>query len=165
MQQLTFLLIFTADVLSFVYIHFCQLNDHHSLFFIHERLLTAHIRCQPISSRKTAGKSYSDINTSAIGVTGIETPPSIDNALKCTTDKVPCCRSLGDTSLIGEWYFPNHTLVPGQRSTDFFRSRGFEDGTVNLNRMSGATSPTGLFCCRLPDANDIEKTMCANIGE
>ena len=69
----------------------------------------------------------------------------------------------------GEWYFPDGTTVPiegeGENgATTFYRNRG-DDGSVNLNRLnSDVMSPTGLFCCEVPDANDINKTVCINIG-
>ena len=57
-------------------------------------------------------------------------------------------------------------MVPGlSTAVSFYRNRGFDDGTVNLNRLSGVMMPTGLFCCEVPDARDIMQTVCANIGE
>ena len=35
--------------------------------------------------------------------------------------------------------------------TTFYRNRG-DDGTVNLNRLNtNVITPTGLFCCEVPD--------------
>ena len=61
-------------------------------------------------------------------------------------------------------YTPDRTVVPGPSDVDFYRNRGFDDGTVNLNRNSGVMMPTGLFCCEVPDATDIVQTVCAEIG-
>ena len=60
-------------------------------------------------------------------------------------------------------------MVPVQAmATTFYRNRGpgARDGTVNLNRVStDVRSPTGQFCCEVPDANDINQHVCVNIGE
>ena len=46
----------------------------------------------------------------------------------------------------------------------FYRNRGY-DGTVNLNRhKTTITSPTGLFCCTVPNAQGKNQMLCANIG-
>ena len=63
-------------------------------------------------------------------------------------------------------YTPDRTMVPGPSTTvSFYRNRGSDDGTVNLNRNPGVMMPTGLFCCEVPNARDIMQTVCANIGE
>jgi hypothetical protein len=36
---------------------------------------------------------------------------------------------------------------------------------VRLNRRNNAMSPTGPFCCVVPDATSITKTTCIYIGE
>ena len=53
---------------------------------------------------------------------------------------------------MGEWYFPNGTIVPRNKeagSADFIR-RGFTH-QVWLNNRNNATTPTGSFECRVPD--------------
>ena len=68
----------------------------------------------------------------------------------------------------GEWYFPDGTLVPIlSEATSFYRNRGEgDDGTVNLMRTyENITSPTGLFCCKVPDADALDQVLCINIGE
>ena len=82
--------------------------------------------------------------------------------LQCITDRRPCCAG----ARIGQWRFPDGTLVPvlGAGATLFYRNRG-EDGTVNLNRLyTGVMMPTGLFCCEVPDAIDVDQTVCIDIG-
>ena len=92
-----------------------------------------------------------------------------NNGLQCITDKPNCCRV--NAIKIGEWYFPNGTAVPilgyGNNSAiTFYRNRGYNDSTVNLNRVSSnVMSPTGNFCCKVPDSVDINHTVCANISE
>lgn len=81
-------------------------------------------------------------------------------ALQCVTSKRPCCK----TSRTGQWYFPSGIEVSVEDSAQFFyRNRG-DDGTVNLNRVSeNVVSPTGQFCCVVPDSNDTIQTLCANV--
>lgn len=89
-----------------------------------------------------------------------------NSALKCITDKSPCCYSQNPRS--GEWYLPSGMLVPGTQSlTDmtFYRHRG-DNGEVFLNRPTNVSvSPTGRFCCEVPDATNINQTLCVIIGK
>ena len=107
-------------------------------------------------------------NNSAIQITEIgQTDPDTDlnEGLKCITDRMPCCRVAFRT---GEWfmYTPDRTTVPEPSTiVSFYRNRGYDDGTVNLNRNAGFMSPTGLFCCEVPDAAGDIRPVCANIGK
>ena len=112
-------------------------------------------------------------NNSVISITEIgetdtssATPPqNSNNGLQCISGMIPCCRFASNR--LGEWFFPNRTVVPGSGST-FYRNRGQDDGTVNLNHANintNVTSPTGLFCCVVPDATDTNQTVCADISE
>ena len=66
----------------------------------------------------------------------------------------------------GEWYFPNGTTVLAQGSAISFYHNEGDDGTVTLNRInSDAISPTGLFCCVIPDATDTLQRVCATISK
>lgn len=93
-----------------------------------------------------------------------------NNGLQCITDKPNCCR-VGNNIRIGEWVFPDGTPVPilgrgNNRATLFFRNRGHNDSTVNLNRVSSdVISPTGNFCCQVPDSTDRNQTVCVNISK
>ena len=63
-------------------------------------------------------------------------------------------------------YTPDRMMVPGPSTmVNFYRNRGNDDGTVNLNRNSGVMMPTGLFCCEVHNALNVIQTVCANIGE
>ena len=87
-----------------------------------------------------------------------------NGALQCVTDILLCCRQ---NPRLGEWYLPSGALVQGTTSTTaFYRSRG-DNGEVFLNRPSGIESPTGLFCCEVPDGTNTNQTLCVNfnIGE
>ena len=103
-------------------------------------------------------------NNSVILITEIEqTNTTSNNGLHCITDRMPCCTS----SRAGEWFFPdNGGMVPKQSdATTFYRNRG-DDGTVNLNRLNNdVMNPTGRFCCVVPDTNNVNQSVCANIGK
>ena len=112
-------------------------------------------------------------NNSVILITEIEqtlttngvTDAAANNGLQCITDRRPCCAAQPNRQ--GEWFFPDDGgMVPKQDgATTFFRNRG-DDGTVNLNRVnSDVMMPTGRFCCVVPDAMDVDQTLCANIGK
>ena len=108
-------------------------------------------------------------NNSVIQITeiGVTNPDTDQNeGLQCITDRMPCCRI---TFRAGEWYMytPERTMVPGpSTSTSFYRNRGYDDGTVNLNLPSGIMMPpTGLFCCEVPDAAGDIQPLCVNIGK
>ena len=63
--------------------------------------------------------------------------------------------------------FPDEmgAVPPVGSATSLYRNRG-DDGTVNLNRLNtGVMSPTGLFCCVVPDASGIIQGVCATISE
>ena len=63
--------------------------------------------------------------------------------------------------------FPNATSVGpiGSNPAHFYRNRG-DNGEVNLYRVSSdVISPTGRFCCQVPDDTNIDHTVCVNVGE
>ena len=103
-----------------------------------------------------------------IGETDASTAsPSQNSALQCITDKKACCRK-GNAQLQGHWYYPSGEVVDGYTPgvNTFYRNRGPDDGTVNLNHINPTiVSPTGLFCCVLPDAADTIQTLCVNISK
>ena len=72
--------------------------------------------------------------------------------------------------IAGHWYYPNGTEVPGNGPTEgkffFFRTRGYNDGTVNVFRRNNEiTSPFGRYCCEIPDNSNVTQTLCANLGK
>ena len=105
-------------------------------------------------------------NNSIVIITEIgQTDTYQNNALQCITDRKPCCQP--PPNRVGEWYFPDRTLVPtpGLART-YYRLRGY-NGTVNLNRLASSdiTFPSGQFCCVVPDATNIIQTLCINISK
>lgn len=86
------------------------------------------------------------------------------NGLQCVTDKMPCCQMV---PIVGGWHFPNGSVIPEEGDhTTFFVSRG-DNGTVNLNHVdsSSVSSPSGRFCCEVPDANGLGQAQCALLSE
>ena len=103
-------------------------------------------------------------NNSQVNIRNIgQSSDNPNGALQCITDRSSCCATPPNRR--GEWYLPNGALVQGTASTTaFYRTRG-DTGEVSLNRPSDVMSPTGQFCCEVPDATDTDQTLCMNIGE
>ena len=78
-----------------------------------------------------------------------------DNALLCLTNSSQCCRAPDNPNGggLGEWYFPDGTLVLDglDTSRSIYRNRGAS--VVRLNRRNNAQSPTGVYRCEIPDAS------------
>ena len=73
-----------------------------------------------------------------------------EGALICRTDKVDCCGTIPNR--FGQFYYPNGVQVPVKNAAHvFYRNRG--DQLIRLNRREGTASPTGRFCCEIPDAS------------
>ena len=99
-----------------------------------------------------------------------ETDP--DSYLVCVTNNVntQCCRKR-DGGNVGEWYFPNGTMVLRNNApaptADFTRS-GFTH-QVRLNRRNNAMSPTGIYECRVPtnasEEGVVNATAQITVGE
>ena len=75
-----------------------------------------------------------------------------DSSLVCITSEVntQCCRS-SDGGNVGEWLFPDGSLVPrraGNSGTDFVRS-GYTH-QVRLSRRNDASGPYGAYTCTVP---------------
>ena len=75
------------------------------------------------------------------------------STLVCVTTNVnrACCRR-SDGGNVGEWYYPNGTIVnrPNNSSTAAFLRIGHEQ-QVRLMHRSDATGPLGLYRCEVPD--------------
>ena len=85
------------------------------------------------------------------------------DAMACQTDKRPCCGTRPNR--FGEWYYPNGSRVPIEgEGALFYRNRN-DEGLVLLNRRpwTHETASIGLFCCELPDASDINQTLCIGL--
>lgn len=79
-------------------------------------------------------------------------------ALLCKTDKVGCCKS----SLQGEFYYPDDTLVPVRAiGHPVYRNRG--EGYIRLNYYGSGGAPTGLYRCEIPDSSGALQSISINI--
>ena len=79
-----------------------------------------------------------------------------DDALRCMTDNISCCRppftqNLSQSAL-GNWFFPNGTRVPS--SGNIHRTR--DDMVVLLHKRRGEVD--GVYYCVVPDKEGIEQT-------
>ena len=91
------------------------------------------------------------------GDTVLITSIDSESPLVCVTSNVnlDCCRGI-DGGNVGEWHFPDGTMVPrssnAPSSANFTRT-GFTH-EVRLNRRNSAMSPTGIYECRVPDSGE-----------
>ena len=82
------------------------------------------------------------------------------DALICLTTLMECCRG-SDTNgagAVGGWMFPDGSFVPSQSGgASLSRSRG--PSSVLLHRINNAMTPTGVYTCEIPDANNINTEL------
>ena len=72
---------------------------------------------------------------------------------------------------MGEWFFPSGTALGSNGAGgDIYRDRtgadsasSTNDATVTLNRRNGATGPTGLYYCVIPDSSGVDQTLFVGI--
>ena len=90
-----------------------------------------------------------------------------DGALLCVTDLSKCCNNnhtIGNMAM-GEWLYPDgNEVATGEMSTQdqgFYKNR--DRSVVRLHRRENITSPTGEFCCEVPDATYTMVTVCINV--
>lgn len=84
-----------------------------------------------------------------------------DEALSCITDYTQCCSAFPYRQ--GEFYYPNGERVRVQGTGDgMYRNRGNKE--IRLNRKKDVTSPTGRFCCELPNANGVIQSIYINLS-
>ena len=93
-----------------------------------------------------------------------------DDALGCVTDLAACCQPPNNDemgSAIGNWYFPNRTIVPSVMLTtntsgtqwDFYVTRG--QSAVFLHRRRGGED--GIYHCVIPDTVNVTQTVYIGI--
>ena len=85
-------------------------------------------------------------------------------ALFCLTNKTDCCRS-SDTPQgvggIGEWFYPNGSLVRNDASgDDIYRGRG---PSVVLLQYRNNAQTTGVFRCEVPDASGTNQSLYVGV--
>ena len=105
------------------------------------------------------GRVYS--NNSDILITDIGEG---QNALLCLTSLIQCCHDSDTPSgegTLGRWLYPNGSTI-GEMSKGeyFYTDRG--SSMVRLNRRNNVTSPSGQFCCEIPDTFFTDTRFCMN---
>ena len=98
-----------------------------------------------------------DIGLSTVG----EDRSDPGSSLLCITNNVNiyCCRA-SDGGNVGEWFFPDGTIVPRNRDSpngDFTKT-GFTH-QVRLNRRNNAMTPLGTYECRVPHIDTTSTEM------
>ena len=84
---------------------------------------------------------------------------AVANALMCVTGLVECC----NPPKLGEWYFPDGSLVAfGTGGTMFRRNRG--QSVIRLWRR-GNPMERGRFRCELPNNGGVNQINYVNICE
>ena len=82
-------------------------------------------------------------------------------ALFCLTPSTDCCSATetpNEAAVTREWYLPDGTVLPA--ITSFSREQ--VSSAVRLYR-NGATSPTGVFRCDVPDASGTSQSTFVGI--
>lgn len=86
-------------------------------------------------------------------------------ALICKTTRSHCCYS----KRIGEWYYPNGSMVETSGKEGAFYRNRTNNGEVLLHqRYNNLPASTGTYCCEVPDSEDncgINQTLCINLGK
>ena len=77
------------------------------------------------------------------------------NSLVCHTGNVntQCCRG-SDGGNVGEWFFPDGSMVPRHSAGGPWTRSGFTE-QVRLNRNTDTLVPTGDFSCRVLDSDGV----------
>ena len=75
-------------------------------------------------------------------------------ALFCLTNNTNCCENPSQ----GDWFGPLATKIPNMTKMEsFYTSRG--PSAVHLNKAATGSSHTGVFHCRISDADGNEKII------
>lgn len=118
------------------------------------------------------GKRYpsgSNLNVTDLGTVNPDNLFDSYSVLVCMTSEVNthCCRKR-DGGNVGEWYFPDGSIVPRNRDNpDSDITRSGYTSQVRLNRRNNAMGPVGTYTCKVPDPEDssVEHTATITLGE
>ena len=91
------------------------------------------------------GDILSITNIGSIGYSG-----HIGSSLACVTTNIntQCCRR-SDGGAVGEWHFPDGSILPRRLLGGAFTRSGHPQ-RINLNNEYNRTTPTGLYSCQIP---------------
>ena len=79
------------------------------------------------------------------------------HSLVCHTDKFGCC-----SEIEGNWYSANGSVIT--ELSQEFSVIPDSNGRVTLFRDNELISLLSTLCCRVPDASNINQTVCVNSG-
>ena len=109
----------------------------------------------------------STVSITDIGTQGSTNPDQAGGTIVCVTTNIntQCCRN-SDGGNVGEWYFPDGTIVPrGNNPGDSAFTRTGSTQQVRLNRrFDNAVEPVGEFECRVPDINGVEQVASITLA-
>ena len=77
------------------------------------------------------------------------------DSLACNTDNSECCETEGN------WYFNGSAITEGSQEFTVIRNIG----KIMVFRNNRIISATSTLCCRTPNANNINQTVCVNSGQ
>ena len=81
-----------------------------------------------------------------------------ERSLACNTDNNGCCEANSE----GNWFLANGSVVTlDNREFSVTRS---DNGKVILYRKTRIISSTSTLCCKVPDASNINQTVCVSSG-
>ena len=103
-------------------------------------------------------------NNSAIELREVYESPTDSHSLMCVTPKRPCCVT---PYRMGQWIYPNQSIISNDASgNSFYRTRR-DDGTVRLHRRGVASlaAAMGQYCCEILNDNYITHRLCVHFGK
>jgi hypothetical protein len=86
-------------------------------------------------------------------------------SLVCMTHEVntQCCRSR-DGGNVGEWWFPDGSIVPRNRANQDYGRSGYTQ-QVRLNRRNNPLGPSGVWTCTVPGCGGLEHIAYITLGK
>ena len=140
-----------------------NLSDYsHNNNYFHNLIL---VDSSPIIELYIAGRTYP--NNSVIQLSDSETFEASYNSerqsLTCVTENRPCCKN----PHIGEWYYPNNTIIPNLEEGNIFYTHREDDGTLRLYLRNSSLLLLNIsqFCCELPNINSLNQKICVFLGK
>ena len=140
-----------------------NLSDYsHNNNYFHNLIL---VDSSPIIELYIAGQTYP--NNSVIQLSDSEIFEASNNSerqsLTCVTENRPCCKN----PHIGEWYYPNNTVIPNLEEGNIFYTHREDDGTLQLYLRNSSLWLLNIsqFCCELPNINSLNQKICVFLGK
>ncbi len=75
------------------------------------------------------------------------------------TEYEDCCNA--QTTVAGEFYYPDGSIVGSSSSNPMYRSRG--EQLIRLNKRTDVTPETGRYRCEMPDDKGVIQNIFINI--